>query len=164
MLPKKNVEIIAVENAFVFDHPNHAIIGSKADFARAGQYGSAYSKRLDAMMAAHPDYKLEVSGKPTKNPAKNSYAGLTMPLMENYLDIYDGELADEMRTQFAALKAKQKAKEITFGTVKSWFIDLFPNFNVNKAKRIIEAGKLEKAKAPHKVIRVSIGAGVSAKK
>lgn len=163
MLYKKNVEIIAVESAFVFDHPNHAIVGSKADFARAGQYGSAYSKRLDAMMAAHPDYTLEVSGKPTKSPAKNTYAGLTMPLMENYLAIYKGELAEEMRTQFAALKTKQKAKEISFAVVKSWFIELFPNFNVNKAKREIDAAKLEKAKAPHKVIRVSIAAAVPAK-
>ena len=160
MLYKKNVEIIAVENAFVFDHPNHAIVGSKADFARAGQYGSAYSKRLDAMMAAHPDYELKVSGKPTKNPAKNSYAGLTMPLMENYLDIYKGELAEEMRTQFAALKAKQKAKEIPFAVVKSWFLDLFPNFNVNKAKHEIASANLEKAKAPHKVVRVTIGTAV----
>lgn len=163
MLYKKNVEIIAVENAFVYDHPNHAILASKADFERAGQYGSAYNKRLDAMMAAHPDYKLKVSGKPTKNPAKNTYAGLTMPLMENYLDIYDGELADEMRTQFAALKAKQKSKEISFAVVKSWFVDLFPNFNVNKAKREIDAAKLEKTKAPHKVIRVSIATAVPAK-
>ena len=163
MLPKKNVEIIAVECAFVFDHPNHAIVGSKADFERAGEYGSAYSKRLDAMMAAHPDYPLEVSGKPTKNHAKNTYAGLTMPLMEKYLDIYDGELAEEMRTQFAALKAKQKAKEISYAVVKSWFIDLFPNFNVNKAKREIDAANLEKTKAPHKVIRVSVATAVHTK-
>ena len=163
MLPKKNVEIIAVENAFVFDHPNHAIVGSKADFDRAGQFGSAYEKRLNAMMKAHPDYTLTVSGKPSKNPAKNTYAGLTMSVMEAYLEIYDGELADEMRKQFANLKIEHEAKKKTYAFIKSWFIDLFPNFNVNKAKREIDAAKLEKAKNPYKVIRVSVGAPVAAK-
>ena len=163
MMNSKKMYEMSVENAFVFNHPTHEILGSKADFERAGQFGSAYNKRLDAMMAAHPDYTLKISGKPTKNPAKNTYAGLTMRLMGKYLDIYDGELAVEMRTQFAVLEAKQKAKEITFAVVKSWFLDLFPNFNVKKAKQEIDAANLEKAKAPYKVVRVSIAAGVTAK-
>lgn len=163
MMSSKKMYDMSVENAFVFNHPTHEILGSKADFERAGQFGSDYCKRLDAMMAAHPDYTLKISGKPTKNPAKKTYAGLTMPLMEKYLNIYEGELAAEMRTQFAALKAKQKAKEITFAVVKSWYLDLFPNFNVKKAQQEIDAANLEKAKAPHKVIRVSIAAAVSAK-
>ena len=90
--------------------------------------------------------------------------GVFTPKMETiWEEPYDGELAEEMRTQFAALKAKQKAKEISYAVVKSWFIDLFPNFNVNKAKREIDAANLEKTKAPHKVIRVSVATAVHTK-
>jgi hypothetical protein len=82
-----------------------------------------------------------------------------MHLMEEYLNIaYEGELAEEARKQFAAMKAKHELKELAYPTIKSWFLDLFPKFNVNKAKKQINEKKLENKKAPHQVVKVTIAA------
>ena len=53
---------------------------------------------------------------------------------------------------------------MSFATIKSWFLELFPKFNVNKAKLEINAKKLENAKAPYKVMKVSVKAPHSANK
>ena len=79
-----------------------------------------------------------------------------MEVMETYLAIYQGELANEMRTEFAKMKVKHNKKEMSYSTIKSWFLDLFPHFNVNKAKKAIQDHKLMEAKAPHQVVKVSI--------
>jgi hypothetical protein len=110
-------------------------------------------------MARHPSYTLTPIASQKKVEKKQTYAGLTMPLMEEYLNlVYEGELAEVARAKFAEMKAKKQKKEMSFATIKSWFLELFPKFNVNKAKLEINAKKLEKAKAPYKVIKVSVGA------
>ena len=54
-------------------------------------------------------------------------------------------------------KFQQMKKDGTaFAAMKSWFLDLFPHFNVNKAKTAIKSSNLEKKKAPYKVIKVSV--------
>ena len=136
---------------FTFDHVNKKIVGTDIAFQKSGLPGSKEEKELNARMEARPNYGFTVI--PTeKKPAKKTYAGLTMEVMETYLAIYEGELAIEMRTKFAEMK-KNKEK---YPVVKSWFIDLFPNFNVNKAKTAIHDYKLEQKKAPYKVIKVSV--------
>ena len=137
--------------AFTFDHVNKKIVGKDIDFQKAGIPGSALEKELNARMEARPSYGFTVI--PTeKKPAKKTYAGLTMEVMEAYLAIYEGELAVEMRAKFAEMKGKKEK----YPVIKSWFIDLFPQFNVNKAKAAIKANNLEKKKAPYKVVKVSI--------
>ena len=73
-------------------------------------------------------------------------------------------MAEVARAKFAEMKAKKQKKEMSFATIKSWFLELFPKFNVNKAKLEINAKKLENAKAPYKVMKVSVKASHSANK
>jgi Spy/CpxP family protein refolding chaperone len=68
------------------------------------------------------------------------------------------------RAKFAEMKAKKEKKEMAFATIKSWFLELFPKFNVNKAKMEIKAKKLEKAKDPYKVVKVWVKAPHSSNK
>ena len=137
--------------AFTYDHVNQKIVGTDIAFQKSGIPGSKEEAELTARMDARPTYGFTVI--PTeKKPEKKTYAGLTMEVMEGYLAIYQGELAVEMRAKFAEMKSKKEKYPI----VKSWFLDLFPHFNVNKAKTAIKANKLEKAKAPYKVVKVSI--------
>ena len=140
---------------FTYDHINKRIVGTDINFSKAGIDDSVQYKALMAAMARHPDYSLFPITTPKKE--KQTYKGLTLPLMESYLAIYEGELADEARSKFAEMKAKHKNKELAFGPIKSWFLDLFPGFNVEKAKREIQAKKLVAIKAPYKVMRVSVG-------
>ena len=141
--------------AFTFDHVNKKIVGTDINFQKSGIPGSKEEKELMARIEARPTYTFAVI-ETEKKPAKKTYAGLTMEVMEAYLAVYQGELANEMRVEFAKMKVKMEKKEMTYPTNKSWFLDLFPHFNVNKAKKAIQDHKLKEAKAPHKVIKVAI--------
>ena len=145
--------------AFTYDHVNKKIVGTDIAFQKAGVPGSALEAELMARIDARPTYGFTVIST-EKKPAKQTYAGLTMEVMEAYLAIYEGELAVEMRDKFAEMKGKHEP----YPTIKSWFLDLFPRFNVNKAKTAIKAKKLENAKAPYKVIKVSVGVSQPATK
>lgn len=149
------------KHAFTFDHINKQIVGTDINFQKAGIPGSDLEAELNALMEARPSYSLYPT--PTeKKPAKKTYAGLTMEVMEAYLAIYEGELAAEMRVEFAKMKAKKAAKKMSYPTIKSWFLDQFPHINVNKAKKAIQDHKLKEAKAPHQVVKVSISIPKSA--
>lgn len=137
---------------FTFDHINKTIIGSEYNFKMSGNPLKPQYNALMTAMAMQPNYTLDPIPSKKKVEKKQSYEGLTISLMEEYLNIaYEGELAEEARKQFAAMKAKHKLKELAFPTIKSWFLDLFPKFNVNKAKEQISEKKLENNKACYKV-------------
>lgn len=148
--------------AFTYDHINKKIVGRDIDFKKAGIPGSELEAELMARMDARPTYTFEIVE--TKKATKQSYEGLTMNLMEDYLAIYDGELADVARAKFAEMKKLKEDKKMSYPTIKSWFLDLFPHFNVNKAKLAIKANKLATAKAPYKVVKVSVAAPQSTNK
>ena len=159
-----NLTVIATTSkkfAFTYDHINKKIVGKDVDFQKAGIPGSALEAELTARMTERPSYTFCVI-ETEKKPAKQTYAGLTMEVMEAYLAIYEGDLAEEMRDQFAKMKAQKAAKKMSYPTIKSWFVELFPQFNVNKAKAAIKASNLEKKKAPYKVIKVSVNTALMA--
>ena len=147
---------------FTFDHFNKKIVGSELNFKKSGNPNFPQYEALMSAMAAHPNYELFAVA-PKKE--KQTYEGLTLTLMEEYLNlVYEDELADVAREKFAEMKAKKLNKKLAFATIKSWFLELFPKFNVNKAKMEIRAKKLARSKEPYKVIKVSVGVAHSANK
>ena len=147
--------------AFTYDHVNKKIVGTDINFQKAGIPGSKEEMELDARMEARPTYGFTII--PTeKKPAKQTYAGLSMEVMEAYLAIWENEMADVARSKFAEMKAQKEQKKMSYPTIKSWFLDLFPHFNVNKAKTAIKAHNLEEKKAPYKVIKVSVNTAMLA--
>lgn len=150
---------------FTFDHIGKKIVGSEFNFKKSGDDRTPQYEALMTAMARHPSYTLTPIASQKKVEKKQTYAGLTMPLMEEYLNlVYEGELAEVARAKFAEMKIKKEKKEMSFATIKSWFLELFPKFNVNKAKMAIKAKKLEKAKDPYKVVKVSVKAPHSSNK
>ena len=143
---------------FTFDHINKTIIGSEFNFKMSGNPTKPQYNALMNAMAMQPSYSLSPIASEKKVQKKCTYKGLTMPLMEQYLEIYTDEQADEARAKFAEMKAKKDLNEMSYSTIKSWFLDLFPHFNVQKATQEIQAKKLENAKKPYKVVKVSKGA------
>ena len=141
--------------AFTYNHITKKIVGTDINFEKAGIPGSDLEKELLARMAGQPTYTFEVITT-DKKPEKRSYAGLTMDLTEDYLAIWENELADAARAKFAEMKAKQEKKELRFSIIKSWFLELFPKFDVKKAKKEIREKKFKDAKAPYKVVKVSV--------
>ena len=152
-----NTRSSAKKFAFTYNHLAKKIVGTDVAFAKAGIPGSDLETELMARMNGQPTYTFEVI-ETEKKPAKKTYAGLTMEVMEGYLAVYQGELAVEMRAQFAEMKGNK----VKYPVIKSWFLDLFPHFNVNKAKTAIKADNLEKKKAPYKVIKVSVNTALMA--
>ena len=144
---------------FRFNHINSTIEGSEFNFKKAGDPTTAQFADLMLFKEMAPTYKLAPIASKKKVEKKESYEGLTMSLMEEYLNlVFDGDLADVACAKFAEMKEKKEKKELSFGTIKSWFLEMFPKFNVGKARLEIRAKKLAKAKAPYKVIKVSVGA------
>ena len=141
--------------AFTYNHITKKIVGTDVAFAKAGIPGSALEKELLARMDGQPTYTFEVIATKQK-PAKRSYAGLTMELMEEYLSIWEHELAGEARSKFAEMKEKKENKELRFAVIKSWFLDLFPKFDVKKAMKEIKEKKFKDAKAPYTVAKVTV--------
>ena len=144
---------------FTFDHIHKTIVGSEFNFKMSGNPTKPQYDALMDAMAMQPTYTLAPIASKKKVEKKQSYEGLTISLMEEYLNlVFDGELAAEARTQFAAMKAKKEQRELSYPTIKSWFLDLFPKFNVNKAKKQINEKKMENKKDPHQVVKVTIAA------
>ena len=130
---------------FTFDHIHKQIVGTELNFKKSGIPGSAQDVELMARLAEHPNYTFQII-KPAKE--KNSYKGLTCPLMAEYLEMTKQELLS------ATLK-KMRDDGVGFPTIKSWFLDLFPHFNVSKAKREICDYRLGNVKQKYKVVKAN---------
>lgn len=125
---------------FTCNHVGKTIDGTEYHFKKASIPGTPQYNQLMARMAAHPTYTLKpISTK--KVSEKRTYAGLNGKLIEAYISIQkDSE----------QLLAEHKAlidAEVGFPTVKSWFLEKYPKFNVNKAEKEISAHKLNERKA-----------------
>ena len=68
--------------AFTFDHVNKKIVGTDINFQKSGIPGSKEEKELMARIEARPTYTFAVI-ETEKKPAKKTYAGLTMEVMES---------------------------------------------------------------------------------
>ncbi|MBR5480816.1 MAG: hypothetical protein IKU85_03850 [Bacteroidaceae bacterium] len=139
----ENVKASVSTTFFTFDHIDRKIIGTELNFKKSGVPGSEQDKELMCRIKEHPNYDFKVI-KPTKE--KKSYKGLKRELMYDYIDCFG---TDEMMKQFQQMKADGTA----FATMKSWFLDLFPKFNVEKAKKDIQKHRLGNVKAKYKVVK-----------
>ena len=143
---------------FRFNLFNDTIEGSESNFKKAGNPTSEQYAELMQFKAIQPTFKFAPIASTKKVEQKQSYEGLTMEVMEEYLNlVFEGEVATTAREKFAEMKAAKEERKMAFATIKSWFLEMFPHFNVEKAKREIKAKKLANAKAPYKVVKVSVG-------
>jgi len=140
-----NNEVTTSAPYFWYDHTKEKIIGKELNFKKSGIPGSAQDKALMYAKAQHPNYTYYII-KPAKE--KKSYKGLKRELMFDYIDCFG---SDEM------MKQLQKMKEdgTGFPAMKSWFLDLFPKFNVEKARKEIREYRLGNVKAKYKVVKTA---------
>lgn len=140
---KMNENVKATAIYFTYDHINHKIDGTEENFRLSGIPGSAQDLALMDCLREHPDYSFRIV-KPKKE--KNSYKGLGRELMHDYIDCFGSE---DMMEKFQQMKKDGTA----FATMKSWFLELFPKFNVEKAKKKIRVYRSVKVKAKYKVVK-----------
>lgn len=140
-----NNEVTTSAPYFWYDHTKEKIIGKELNFKKSGIPGSAQDKALMYAKAQHPNYTYYII-KPAKE--KNSYKGLKRELMHDYIDCFG---SDEMMVEFL----KMKKDGTGFPAMKSWFLDLFPKFNVEKARKEIREYRLGIVKAKYKVVKTA---------
>lgn len=141
----ENVKASVSTTFFTFDHINRKIIGTELNFKKSGIPGSEQDKELMCRIEEHPNYDFKVL-MPTKE--KRSYKGLKRELMYDYIDCFGSE---EMLEKFQQMKEDGTG----FPAMKSWFLDQFPKFNVEKAKGDIKRYRLGHVKAKYKVAKTA---------
>ena len=115
---------------FRFNLLNDTIEGSEFNFKKAGDPTSAQYAELMQFKAIQPTFKFAPIASQKKVEKKQTYAGLTLPLMSDYIRIVGTE---QVKAEFKHMVEGKTA----YPTIKSWFLDEFKHFNVNQAKAMI---------------------------
>ena len=125
---------------FTFDHIRKTINGSEFNFKMSGNPNKPQYEALMNAMAMHPNYTLAPIASTKKVEKKQTYAGLTLPLMSDYIRIVGTE---QVKAEFNHMVEGKTA----YPTIKSWFLEEFKHFNVNQAKAQIAKHDLTARKA-----------------
>lgn len=120
---------------FTLNFANKAIVGTKASFAKAGKGTGDVYEELVALMAKHPDFGFEV--KAPKKPAKpkQSYKGMDIPFMLDYLAaVKDTQTRDRLE---AVLEFAEKNGKSKYPLVKRSFFEVYEGFDYAVAKKVV---------------------------
>ena len=123
------------KNLFTFNHIDKTIVGTEHHFNQAGIPDSTAYKALMAAMEMQPTYSLAPIASTKKVEKKQTYAGLTLGLMADYIRIAGTE---QVKAEFTHMVEDKTA----YPTIKSWFLEEFKHFNVNQAKTMIAKHEL----------------------
>jgi len=138
------------KNLFTFNHIDKTIVGTEHHFNQAGIPDSTAYKALMAAMEMQPTYSLAPIASTKKVEKKQTYAGLTLGLMADYIRIAGTE---QVKAEFTHMVEDKTA----YPTIKSWFLEEFKHFNVNQAKTQIAKHELADRKATvRKVVKAKM--------
>jgi len=140
MNTQKNFAMNTSATYFTFNHINKTIVGTEFNFKMSGNPNKPQYEALMKAMAMHPNYTLAPIASTKKVEKKQTYAGLTLPLMSDYIRIAGTE---QVKAEFNHMVEGKTA----YPTIKSWFLDEFKHFNVNQAKAQIAKHDLTARKA-----------------
>lgn len=138
MNTQKNFEMTAAY--FTFNHINKTIVGSEFNFKMSGNPTKPQYEALMNAMAMQPTYTLAPIASQKKVEKKQTYKGLDMALMADYIRIVATE---QVKAEFKHMVEGKTA----YPTIKSWFLEEFKHFNVNQAKAQIAKHDLTARKA-----------------
>ena len=131
---------------------------TKTEAKAAGKFGTPEFNELIALRTQFPTFRIEVKASKSKDNMK----GLTVPYMKKYIEAHDDAEKTNM-TIFNALRGlDENGKEIelarvaTYGELKMWFLDTYPEVEdmnktvddiLTKAKKNREAKREAERKA-----------------
>ena len=122
------------KGCFDVDFAKKTINVSASANAKASRgYGEEYDY-LVRLTTQNPTFEIEVL--PPKK-VKQTYKGLTLALMREYVSIQDN--CDELLPRFNAMQDLGEARGNKVATAKHWFLDTFTGITVAKAKETINA-------------------------
>ena len=132
---------ITAPKFFRFNMLDDTIEGSEVNFKKAGDPTSAQYAELMQFKAIQPTFKFAPIASTKKVEKKQTYKGLDMGLMADYIRVFGNE---QVKAEFNHMV---EDKKITYPTIKSWFLEEFKHFNVNQAKAQIAKSELTSRKA-----------------
>lgn len=108
---------------------------TKVEAKKAGIVGTAEFDQLKELREAYPTFRIEVKASKSKSTMK----GLTIPYMKKYIEAHDDAEKTNM-TIFNSLRGLDEdgneialARVATYGELKMWFLDTYPEVeNMNK--------------------------------
>ena len=130
-----NSASISAPKFFRFNILNDTIEGSEFNFKKAGNPTSAQYAELMQFKAIQPTFKFAPIASTKKVEKKQTYKGLDMGLMADYIRIAGDE---QSQAEFNHMVEGKTA----YPTIKSWFLEEFKHFNVNQAKTMIAKHEL----------------------
>lgn len=149
---EKNATATTITSAkyFRFNLFNDTIEGSESNFKKAGNPTSAQYAELMEFKAIQPTFKFAPIASIKKVEKKQTYKGLDMALMADYIRIVGTE---QSMGEFKHMVEGKTA----YPTIKSWFLEEFKHFNVNQAKALIAKHDLAERKSTvRKVVKAKM--------
>ena len=121
------------------------IVMSANEAANAGRVGTQEFEELMNLRKAYPDFPISVE---SKKKSSDGLKGLTYDYMLGYIKNHGKETAEELRTMLFNLMGRDKEgklvdgkKAYSYGEIKMWFLDQFPEIKKTPKKRDEELDK-----------------------
>ena len=148
---------IATPKFFRFNMINDTIEGSEFNFKKAGNPASEQYAELMQFKAIQPSFKFAPIASTKKVEKKQTYKGLNTKMMSDYIALVGTDVQKETIKHMVD-------KKVAYPTMKSWFLEEFKGFNVNKANTMIAKGNLNAKKATvRKVVKANMAKAAEAK-
>lgn len=146
-----NSASISAPKFFRFNILNATIEGSEFNFKKAGNPTSEQYAELMQFKAIQPTFKFAPIASTKKAIKKQTYKGLNLELMSFYISQKGDKVAK------AEFDHMVEDKKIPYPTIKSWFLELYPNIEVTKTQRAMAQKDLADRKATvRKVVKAKM--------
>lgn len=141
-----------MKNLFAYDFTNNTIVASKAALKKAGNPTTPEYKALMKMIAEQPTFKVVEKTINTKS-GKTTYKGLTIEMMESYINAQENPVA--LCEEFESIRQFAKNnKQREYPLLKQWFVEKFKEqYKMTDAKKI--HAKHVMAKVTGKVVKLA---------
>ena len=141
-----------MKNLFAYDFTNNTIVASKATLKKAGNPTTSEYKALMKMIAEQPTFKVVEKTINTKS-GKTTYKGLTIEMMESYINAQENSVP--LCAEFESIRQFAKdSKQREYPLLKQWFVEKFKEqYKMTDAKKI--HAKHVMAKATGKVVKLA---------
>ena len=127
---------VAKKARFTLDFPGRKIVGTTAGFAKASKgSGDAYDE-LVALMNKHPDFGFEVKKPEEPAKPKQSYKGMDIDFIQDYLKAVNDTATLKKVTDNIAFAEKEKMSK--YPLVKRKFFEEYKNFDYSEAKKVVK--------------------------
>ena len=141
-----------MKNLFAYDFTTNTIVASKATLKKAGNPTTPEYKALMEMIAEQPTFKVVEKAINTKR-GKTTYKGLTIEMMESYINEQENPVA--LCAEFETIRRFAKdSKRREYPLLKQLFVEKFKEqYKMTDAKEI--HAKRVMAKATGKVVKLA---------